>query len=144
MNTDNLKYLREEKCLTQSEIARDLNITRAAYSLWEINKNTIPLTQLNKLSNYFNVSMDYIIGISNIKKNDNPCNEIDKVILGKKLKQTRKELHYTQEKLANILNTTHSAISAYENGITIIPTLFLLKISQLSKKSLSWFCSNNE
>lgn len=38
MNFDRIKYIREEKELTQSEMANILNVTRSAYSLWELKK----------------------------------------------------------------------------------------------------------
>ena len=41
MNTEKIKYLRDELEITQSDIANILGCTRSAYSLWEINKNTI-------------------------------------------------------------------------------------------------------
>ena len=54
MNTEKIKYIREELEITQNEISEMLGCTRSAYSLWEINKNTIPLNYLNKLSNILN------------------------------------------------------------------------------------------
>ena len=38
-----------------------------------------------------------------------------------------------------LINTTHSVISAYENGKTIISTLFLIEIAKITNKSLNWF-----
>lgn len=43
MNTEKIKDLRDELEITQKEISYKLGCTRSAYSLWEINKNTIPL-----------------------------------------------------------------------------------------------------
>ena len=48
-------------------------------------------------------------------------------------------INYTQEKLADKLNTTHSVISAYESGKTAVPTLFMIEIAKITKKSLNWF-----
>ena len=146
MNFERIRYLREEQELTQKDMANILGVTRSAYSLWEINKNTIPLQKLNDLCNYFNTSMDYIINRNNdlntnknfVKKN------LDKKEIGIRIKQTRKKMNYTQEKLAAILNTTHSAISAYENGNTMIPTLFLIEIVKLSNVSMDWICGRTE
>ena len=78
-----------------------------------------------------------------------PCKEMfmltdfcAKKILFTYFEQTRKKLKLTQEKLAKKFNTTHSAISAYENGITLIPTIFLIEFSKISNKSIDWFCSD--
>ena len=67
MNIEKIKNLREELEITQEEISKVLGCTRTAYSLWEINKNTIPLYYLNKISNVYNINIDYLVDISNEK-----------------------------------------------------------------------------
>ena len=64
--------------------------------------------------------------------------EIDRINLGKKLKEARKSINYTQEKLASKLNTTHSVISTYESGKSTVSTLFIIEIAKLTNKSLNW------
>lgn len=140
MNFDKIKYIREENELTQKQMAEILGVTRSAYSLWEINKNVIPLTKLNQFCNIFSVSLDYMVDLSDIKKRKLDKKELNAKEIGKKVKQIRKELNFTQESLAKIFNTTHSAISAYENGNTLIPTIFLIEFSKISNISLDWFC----
>ena len=139
MNTEKIKYLREELEVTQNDISEKLGCTRSAYSLWEINKNTIPLNYLNKLSNLLNVYIDYLVDLSDEKNSTLNKIDIDRKILGERIKQARKSINYTQEKLANKLNTTHSVISAYESGKTAVPTLFMIEIAKITKKSLNWF-----
>lgn len=138
MNIEKIKNLREELEITQEEISKVLGCTRTAYSLWEINKNTIPLYYLNKISNVYNINIDYLVDISNEKYITFEKKEIDKIKLGKKLKEARKSINYTQEKLASKLNTTHSVISAYESGKTTISTLFIIEIAKMTNKSLNW------
>lgn len=139
MNTEKIKFIREELELTQVELAEMLGCTRSAYSLWEINKNTIPLVYLNKLANILNVNIDYLVDLSSEKVIKFKKSVIDRVDLGSKIKLARKSINYTQEKLASKLNTTHSVISAYESGKTAVPTLFLIEIAKITKKSLNWF-----
>ena len=139
MNTEKIKNLRDELEITQQEIAKELGCTRSAYSLWEINKNTIPLYYLNKLSNILNVNIDYLVDLSEKKKIEFNKVEIDRILLGERIKLARKSINYTQEKLAKRLNTTHSVISAYESGKTAVPTLFMIEIARTTKKSLNWF-----
>lgn len=143
MNFEKIKYIREENELTQKEISKILNVTRSAYSLWEINKNIIPLTKLNEFSNVFSLSLDYIVDLSDVKECELNCEELNAKEIGKRLKQRRKELNLTQESLARKFNTTHSAISAYENGKTLIPTIFLIEFSKISNTSLDWFCGKS-
>lgn len=138
-----IKEIRLELELTQNEIANMLNVTRSAYSLWEIEKNIIPLTKLCKFSNTFKISLDYIVKLSNYNNFDNDIN-LNKKEIGRKIKLIRKQKNLTQEKLAKMLNTTHSAISAYENGVTLIPTLFLLEICKITNKSMDWYCNKTK
>lgn len=139
MNTEKIKYIREELEITQEEIAKLLGCTRSAYSLWEINKNTIPLFYLNKLSNTLNINIDYLVDLSSKKYINFNKTEIDRIELGKRIKQARKSINYSQEKLASKLNTTHSVISAYESGKTAVPTLFMIEIAKITNNSLNWF-----
>lgn len=138
LNSDRIKYLREELELTQSEMAKRIGCKRSAYSLWELNKNTIPLYYLNQISNIFSINIDFLVGLSNNRNQKFNKMEIDKIELGKRIRQARKQINYTQEKLASKLNTTHSVISAYESGKTSVPTLFIIEIAKLTKKSLNW------
>lgn len=136
---ERLKDIREELELTQEELSKIIGCGRSAYSLWEINKNTIPLQYLNRISNTFNINIDYIANISSKKRINFKKNEINRIELGKRIKEARKSINYTQEKLAKKLNTTHSVISAYESGKTAVPTLFLIEIAKITNKTLNWF-----
>ncbi len=138
-----IKEIRLELELTQCGISKILGITRSSYSLWELEKNIIPLNKLNEFSNTFKFSLDYITKLSNNNLYI-PHNKINKKEIGKKIRLARKQNKLTQEKLAKILNTTHSAISAYENGITLIPTLFLLEICKITNKSMDWFANETK
>lgn len=62
-----IRDLREDNDLRQREIAEYLNISQVTYSNYEINKRAIPLDILISLAKFYNVSLDYICGISNDK-----------------------------------------------------------------------------
>lgn len=140
MNFERLFFLREERDLTQEDMGKILNVSRVAISQWETGKEIIPLEKLNIYSNYFNVSLDYILQISNVKEYKIINKSIDPKIVGKRLLYTRHKFDITQEELANDLNTTHSTISAYESGKTLILTSFAYEIAIKYKLSLDWLC----
>lgn len=56
-----LKQIRKERNLNQLKVALDLNISREALSHYENGKREPSLDMLNKLSEYFNVSIDFLI-----------------------------------------------------------------------------------
>ena len=62
-----IRDLREDKDKTQRELAVALNCSQQVYSNYELGQRDIPTDILIKLSKYYNVSVDYILGIS-----DNP------------------------------------------------------------------------
>jgi len=53
--------------LTQTDVASLLNIGQKTYSDYELGKTRIPLDSMLVLAKYYNVSMDYLCGVSNIK-----------------------------------------------------------------------------
>ena len=65
-----LKDLREDKDLTQQEVAKLLFITQQQYSLYEKGYRDIPTTALTTLADFYNVSTDYILGLTDNPKRD--------------------------------------------------------------------------
>lgn len=63
MVADRIKFLRESNNLTQSELARQLGITRSSVNAWE-QGISVPSTQyVVELARLFNVSVDYLLGV---------------------------------------------------------------------------------
>ena len=61
-----IRDLREDKDLTQRQVAVALNCSQQVYSNYELGQRDIPTDILIKLSALYNVSIDYILGISDI------------------------------------------------------------------------------
>ena len=57
-----IRDLREDKDLTQTEIARILNITQRTYSRYENDERQIPTEILSSLADFHHTSVDYLIG----------------------------------------------------------------------------------
>ena len=64
---ERIREIREDHSLTQQKIADLLNIGQRTYSDYESGKTRIPVDSLLILAKYYNVSLDYITGASNIK-----------------------------------------------------------------------------
>lgn len=62
-----LRDLREDNDLTQSQIAKQLNIKQNTYSQYENGKREIPVSLLWKLADFYKTSVDYLIGRANKK-----------------------------------------------------------------------------
>ncbi len=63
-----LKDIREDADISQQTLAEYLNVKQNTYSQYENGKRQIPIDSLIKLSEFFNVSVDYILGITDIPK----------------------------------------------------------------------------
>ncbi len=68
MESFRLKDIREDRDLLQSDIAKILNTTQSQYSLYENGLRTIPIEKLIILSKFYNVSTDYLLGLTNERK----------------------------------------------------------------------------
>ena len=60
---ERIRALREDKDLNQSEISKMLNISQSTYSRYENGNLDVPTEILISLSKYYNVSVDYILGL---------------------------------------------------------------------------------
>ena len=135
---EHLRNIREERNLRQIDIANVLGINRSTYTSYEIERDTIPINHLNNLCNYFNISIDYAMGLSSIKRYSNSKKDIDKNILKERLKCCRKENKLTQIEIAKILNTSRSTWTGYEYGKYQIPTLLLYELAKRYNYSMDY------
>ena len=62
-----LKDLREDKDKTQKEIAEMLGTSQSYYSQYEKGKRSIPFERIVELAKFYDVSIDYIAGLTNDK-----------------------------------------------------------------------------
>lgn len=65
MIADRIKQLRASCGMTQSDLAKKLNITRSSVNAWEMGISTPSTTYLVELSMLFHVSTDYLLGLEN-------------------------------------------------------------------------------
>ena len=63
-----LRELREDKDMSQREIAKILDMSQTGYSQYEIGKNDVPTRVLIKLALFYGVSVDYLLDITNEMK----------------------------------------------------------------------------
>ena len=120
--------LRYEQDLKQLELAEILKIAPTTYNNYENEYEIMPIKHLNNLCNYFNVSLDYIMGFTSIRNYSNSKSNINNYQTGKRLKSIRKEKQLKQVNLAEFLNTSQSTIAKIETGENALATPFLYQI----------------
>lgn len=68
MKYERIRNLREDKDLTQTDIAKYLHISQRTYSRYENDERAIPVEILSLLADFHYTSTDYLIGRTDIKK----------------------------------------------------------------------------
>ena len=68
MKFDNIRNLREDVDQTQTQLANYLNVKQTTYSKYELGKINVPVEVLIKLADYYDVTIDYLVGRSKDKK----------------------------------------------------------------------------
>ena len=147
---ENIRNLREDHDKTQKELADYLNIKQTTYSKYELGKINIPVEVFIKLADFYNVSVDYLLGteirrdIYNDVKNVSleECTDLKDV--GRRIFKSRTELGLTQSELANLLDTTKISISRYEAGTREIKISTLVKLSKILNTSIHYLLGLEE
>lgn len=62
---DRLKFLRSERGIGQNLLAKELELSNASISYWETCKQEPTAEAIYKLAKFFNVSADYLLGVTN-------------------------------------------------------------------------------
>lgn len=63
-----LQDLREDRNMKQINIAKEIGTTQKQYSRWETGEYPIPFEKVIKLAKIYDVSIDYIAGLTNDKR----------------------------------------------------------------------------
>ncbi len=62
-----LKDIREDSDISQKVLAAYLHVRPNTYSQYENEKRQIPIAALIALANFYNVSVDYLLGLTDVK-----------------------------------------------------------------------------
>ena len=138
-----LKEVRTYDLYSQQYIADMLNIQRGTYACYESNKRIIPLKHLNTLANFYNLSIDYLLGLTDNKKAFKKV-ELDIEKSSKNLKLVRNELGLTTRDLSKSLNVENSTISDYENGVYFISTHACYDLARKYNISVDWLLGKSD
>lgn len=74
---ERLKQLRKEKKMTQAALAKELTYGATAISNYESGHNQPSISDLKKIASIFNVSLDYLLGVNEIKRPYEPDKKTD-------------------------------------------------------------------
>ena len=133
-----LKELRIENNLLQVELAKKLKISQNGYSQYETETNDIPTSILKDLANFYNVSIDYLLCLTNIKDKYKSSKILKTFNNMNRLKEIRDDLDLNQVSIANIIGMSQTGYSAYETYFCDIPTKVLKKLALYYNVSIDY------
>lgn len=107
---NNLKKIREEKGLSQVQVAKDLNLVRSTICQYEKGNRDLGVTMLIKLSDYFNVSIDYLVGKTETKANTEQYIDYPQINI-EQWKIAKKEKNLSYDDIARITGYSRSTIT---------------------------------
>lgn len=144
MNLTRLEELRDELEISKKKIANDLGISDSVYGRWENDRFLIPTRRLYQLGNYFQVNIDYILRLSDVRNSLVSEENIRLDLVSKRLREIREELNFTLRELTNNLHTSSSTWSAYETGKVLVLSAFLIQVCQEGNFSVDWVLGRTE
>ena len=102
------------------------------------------MRKLCAVSNYFQLSIDYILGFTSLKKYEDMKYQVDLKTVGKRILEICEEQSLSNVGLAKILNTTESNIRNYKTGKTLLLTAFALELHQKYSYSVDWIVGKTQ
>ena len=144
MGNQRLEGLREEQDLFRKDVAKNIGVVESVYSEWENEKLSIPTKRLIQLANFFEINIDYMLGLTDKRVHIKSSNNINLQLVSKRLKEVRKALKMTMRELAEKLNTSSSAISNYENSKFLILSSLLIELCKLSNYSIDYVLGRSD
>lgn len=134
------RSIRIKEGLTQKEFGQILGISKSYVSDIENGYTGLSINYINIICNCYNVSFDYMFGFDEkINRKVIKVEKIDLKLLGNHIKEIRKKLGFTQDKLAQKLNISRPLITHYEKGLRTISTADLKGLCELAGISADWF-----
>lgn len=97
---DRYKVIRDSRNVKDSQVAKETGITKSTFSEWKSGKYTPKQDKLQKIANYFNVSVDYLMtGTDDSVKEPPQLSARDERDISRRLEQTLSDLENQQDAL---------------------------------------------
>ncbi|MCM1053164.1 MAG: helix-turn-helix domain-containing protein [Ruminococcus sp.] len=129
---------------TQKDIANILGIARSTYNVFEQQYSIIPLKYLIIFCDYFNVNVDYVLGLTEIEKYPNLKKSSNAKNIGFRMRKVRRENNITQKDLAVKLHITNACLSSYEKGKNLVSTATIYTFAKYFNVSIDYLLCRNE
>ncbi len=126
MFSEKLKILRKEYNLSQEKLAQVLNISKGSIGMYETNRREPSFEILLNIADFFNVSLDYLLG----RKNNDKTFIFKDILNLEMLKTAKEKLNYSYDQISELSNVPRRTVVSIFTGQTKTPridTLFAIK-----------------
>ena len=130
-----MKDLREDRDLSQEDIAKVLQTTQEQISKYETGRQMMGIDKYMKLAKYYNISLDYLTGLINTPKKLYWNENMD---IFQRMKDLREDHDLSQEDIAKVLQTTREQVSKYETGKQMMGADKYIKLAKYYNVSLDY------
>ncbi|MBC2456165.1 MULTISPECIES: helix-turn-helix domain-containing protein [Clostridium] len=135
---DNLKILREEKNLTQAAIAKILNISPSTIGMWEQNRRSPDNDSLKKLADFFDVTIDFLLGKSAYRKfNPEKLTEKDKKDIQNDLKNIIDDFRNKKDE-----GKYYNGVELDDDGLDLMEAAMNIALEQIKIKNKKKYTPN--
>ena len=129
-----IRDIREDRDKLQKEVAEYLGITYTAYGKYETGQNKIPVHRVIALAEYYDVSVDFLLGETrSLIRHPQSAEK-----RGNRLREIRKKHKFNQTQIAQKLNMSQMGYSKYETGEIMLHTRLLIKLSRIYNVSIDY------
>ena len=129
-----IRDIREDRDKLQRELADYLGITSTAYGKYETGQNKIPVKNVILLAEYYDVSVDFLLGETrSLDRHPLAAEKGDS-----RIRLIRKRYNLNQSQVAEKINMSQMGYSKYETGETMLNTHVLIKLARIYNVSIDY------
>ena len=137
---ERLRRMRTKEYITQGELGAKLGISRAAVSLYELDKREPDIEALCSICKYFDVSADYLLGLKKDQTTEKKRHmETTTKTVSQRIKEQRLASSLTQTELGEKVGKSKQWVSEVERGHIKLSFDMAVTLSKLFRKTPEFF-----
>lgn len=125
-----LKMLRQERGLSQQRLADEVRMSKSSINMYERGEREPGIETVKRIADFFNVDVDYLFGISDIRKRRSLKIGTDRTnkSIARNIKHHREVANLSQKQFADLLGVDEAVVVGLENGRNVIEKEMMYKI----------------
>lgn len=139
---ERVEQLRSKEGISQGKLEKKIGLSNGQISKWK--KNNPSVESLSKIANYFNVSIEYLIGSSAIEKDNELSKNYESTILYERYCKIRDQRGLKDADVARLSGVTKSTFSDWKKGLYQPKREKLIKIADVLGVSIEYLMDDGK